>query len=817
MAIPAIHAFRDFRRFRREYKGHLYYRAHFQFAKLHGACEIDSEKVLVQSYDGTSISGNPFYILRELCLNPRYSRLQKYVVAAHASYNDIVACLEKCGLGDVRVVKIHTDEYCRLLASCKYLVNNATFAPYFIKQQGQVYLNTWHGTPLKHLGRRIVDSPEEIANTQRNFLMSDYLLAPNELTLDCFVDDYMLRQHYAGTYLLGGYPRNQVFFDADSRRRVRRELSLGDVNAVAYMPTWRGNLAKKQNAHQFAYVLHTLYELDKVLDDGTVFFVKFHSQAGHVIDYGDFDHIRPFPSGFETYEFLNAMDCLVTDYSSVMFDFANTGRKVVLYAYDRERYFKDKGSYLDFDELPFIVAETVAELGNAMARDTAYPDYSGFMQPLIRRDSALAAERLCRRVFCGEGDAVESIDGKALRNGKPNLLLFAGSLARNGITSALKSLVACADLDDFNLLLTFDCKAVEKSKLTINDFFGVDYLPIRGRVLHTPFEAAVEALYFKYGLRLPGFGGIVERVYRREMERSFPGMDFRLAVHYSGYEKRSLNTFHAFGGRRVVYVHNDMGKEGESKGNFSRVAVLRAYRDFEAVACVRESSKPEVLAFGSGIDADKVRVAHNFLDFKSVREKAALPLLFDADTRCTVDAGRLDAMLDDPHSRVILNIGRFSPEKGQERLIDAFLAARDEMPDAYLVIIGGYGPLHESILQKVAESGCDRIIVCQNISNPYPVLARSDVFFLSSFYEGLPVTIFESFALGVPVISTEIAGPDALLENVYGALVPDSFEGVVQGMRMIARGAPIPHEPYDLEAFNARAQDELRSAWGLDG
>ena len=66
-----------------------------------------------------------------------------------------------------------------------------------------------------------------------------------------------------------------------------------------------------------------------------------------------FKHIKRFPSNYETYDFLNICDVLVTDYSSVFFDFACTRKKIVLFPYDKEEYLQDRGMYFSMDELPF--------------------------------------------------------------------------------------------------------------------------------------------------------------------------------------------------------------------------------------------------------------------------------------------------------------------------------------------------------------------------------------------------------------------------------------------------------------------------------
>ena len=79
------------------------------------------------------------------------------------------------GFDRVTVIKMHSRMYCKKLAQSKYLINNVTFPTYFIKNEEQIYLNTWHGTPLKALGKAMTEEMHTIGNVQRNFLMCDYI------------------------------------------------------------------------------------------------------------------------------------------------------------------------------------------------------------------------------------------------------------------------------------------------------------------------------------------------------------------------------------------------------------------------------------------------------------------------------------------------------------------------------------------------------------------------------------------------------------------------------------------------------------------
>ena len=309
--------------------------------------------ILLESQHGKTINGNIFYIIEELSKNKKYENFKIYVAVKSDAKDSIEELLLKHGINNIDFVNINTKKYCKILSTAKYLFNDNTFPTYFIKKNGQIYLNTWHGTPLKTLGRKIAGEPHAIGNTQRNFLMSDYLLYPNEFTMEKILDDYMIKDIYKNKIVLTGYPRNTIFYDETSKKRVRKEMLLSEKQVIAYMPTWRGDLGNSNPKEHKDNILNHLIEIDKKLNQNQILFVNLHPIMKDFINYSIFKNIKPFPSQYETYEFLNATDILITDYSSVFFDYANTGNKIILFNYDEEEYLKDRGMYLNLEELPF--------------------------------------------------------------------------------------------------------------------------------------------------------------------------------------------------------------------------------------------------------------------------------------------------------------------------------------------------------------------------------------------------------------------------------------------------------------------------------
>lgn len=320
------------------------------------------KSVLLEAGQGQNLNGNMFSIARHICSQQEAQGWQIYWTLADTCM--LEEAQERFKEYDCRVQFVIRDskDYCNILARAKFLLTDNSFPVYFSKRKEQIYLNTWHGTPLKTLGRKNISSVLSIPNIQKNFLSADYVLFPNELTKDVFLDDYMLRPVLENKLVMADYPRNDVFSDTDWQSKLRHKLGLRDKQLIAYLPTWRGNQEKVSIEEQRMLLLNLLDFLDKGLREEQELYVNLHFLMETFVDYKKYRHIKPFPGQYETYDFLSIVDILITDYSSVIFDFAITKRPIVLYAYDLDDYRQKHGLNLQMQEMPFPIAQTPERL-----------------------------------------------------------------------------------------------------------------------------------------------------------------------------------------------------------------------------------------------------------------------------------------------------------------------------------------------------------------------------------------------------------------------------------------------------------------------
>ena len=791
-----------------------FYRARFYYTKVYEETKINKNYILIESFVGNNLNGNPFYILKELCNNAKYDGFVKFVSINKAKEKQAEALLRKYELYDkIELLIRHSKKYCEILASAKYLINNVTFPTYFIRKNEQIYLNTWHGTPLKGLGRNVKDKPHSIGNVQRNFIHATHLLYPNKYTFDIMRKDYMLDNIYTEKYILSGYPRNDILFNEARRREVKNELNLEEKKIIIYMPTWREKLAGKVLDKQLYYIVHALYEFEKNLSEDTIVLVKLHHLADRNINYNDFDKIKKFPEEYETYDVLNIADKLITDYSSVMFDFINRGKEIILYTYDEEEYANTRSMYKNISELPLYHSNDIKEICRRINESDINNnmEYTNEFKQLCKYDSINSTKRICEYIFENKvsDKQFEIIEAKKFCNGKKNILIFSGTLQKNGITSALRALLNNIDLDEYNYILNFYNGATKKNVSFINELDKrVAYIPIMGSKNFRLLEGIMHGLYFRFNFNGKFINKKIENIYTREINRLFRNIKFNSVIHFTGYERHIMHLYAMFECNKIIYTHSNMLNERRTRNNIHLNSLIYAYKKYNKIAVIREGMDKEITNHIKQVDEKKIKLAHNFNNISYIKDKSNEEIKFDEDTISSIDIEELKKILNSDAIKFI-NIARFSPEKGLDILIKGFSEFNKENENSYLIIIGGHGKDYEKIKGIVEELNNDKIIIIRSLSNPFAILKKTDCFVLSSHYEGLPMTIFEALILDKKVICTDITGPREFLSKGYGYLVEKTPEGICKGMRKFKETGLKELKKFNAEEFNQKALKEF--------
>lgn len=763
---------------------------------------LDDRLILLESKNGSDLAGNIFHILKALS-NKEYENYKICLIVADGKKEELRQKIENNHLRQVEYVDMMSKRHFKILATAKYIFTDTSLERIYIKKKGQIITNTWHGTPLKYMGRQVENRIYAMGNVQKNLLMSDYLVYPNDFMREKMVDAYGLEGLYQGTILCEGYPRNSVFFDPNAGSHIRKELGLEGKDVFIYMPTWRGLLTNKESDKLLFSISYFMKPLDRMLTDDQVFYIKLHPFVEKGMDFSEYKHIKPYPDQYDVYEFMNMCDCLVTDYSSVFFDFANTRKKVVMFAYDEAEYMKQRGMYLQLGDLPFPIAKTAEQLIQELNKPKDYDD-TEFLKRCCTYDGPNAAERICQHVILGKKVCKEMsiYDPK-----KEKVLLYGSTLAKNGLTTALVNLLHNLDLDKRDYYVTFKESFLRKTPLRVQQIpEGVGMLPISSEPAFTYLEKYAWDQYFKKSKNSKFIQKYITRLFKREVEKHFGSVNFSCVIQYAGYEALMIKMFQAFDTKRVIFVHNDMYEEARKKGNQHWLTIEEAYNEYDKVAVVTQ----DIMAATKKISAKEENkvVVNNCHAYKEVLEKAKAKLAFDPETTGNVTVEELQEILASDMTKII-NIGRFANEKNQIMLIDAFEKFQKKNPNSCLIIIGGYGPLYNKIV-SYAEEKVAKIVVLRAMQNPFTVLRDCDLFILASTYEGLGLTILEADTLGIPVISTNIPGPKGFVEEHGGYLVEPTVKGLKDGMQAFMKGE-VKTMNVDFEEYNKNAVKQFES------
>lgn len=797
------------------------------------------DTVLYESFAGNGALCNPEAIFRELLARPEQQHLRHLWVLDATQGGRMRA--EFAGDARVGFVRRRSAAYFVALSRARVLFNNATFPREFAKRPGQLYVNTWHGTPLKLMGYDMPDGALESANVLRNLLAADVLLAQNPFMAESmYRRAYKLDGLFRGRILEVGYPRvDHQFRPRDELLRIAARHGLRGLDGpdghdaadghdghdaadarerprlLVYAPTWTGTTfaAARNEARE---LLATTRELQRALGDSYLVRLKVH-QSVHRFLAAEPDAAGVLVSNdCPTNVVLGLADALVTDFSSIFFDFLATGRRVFFFTPRAEQYEAERGTYVPLEELPGPVVASVPALATAILE--AEPTTLRERREQWRReytpdDDGRASARVVDAVF-GNPTALRQPPASVER---PRLLVYLGGLRSNGITSSALNLLAGLDHSrvDVSVLMTRPTGPVQAANQGRIDPRVRQFM--RTGELNT---SVARLVLLKLAERFrPGERDRLSsaRDWEAEGRRLFGDAEFDSLVDFSGYSRFwSQLLLHLPARHRAIWLHNDMQAEVDrptgDRRNMRRTlpAVFAVYPRFDALVSVSPALAQvnrEALA-ELGLPPERFVHARNLIDAERIRAAAREPL----DT-LPEPFGTL-AALRDPSLRCLVTVARLSHEKNHQRMLAAFAIVHAARPEARLLIVGD-GPLRAELDAEVTRLGLDGVVTLTGaLENPFPVMAAAGCFVLSSRYEGQPMVLLEAALLGLPIVTVRFDSVDDALPGASIRITEQSDEGLAAGMLDWLDGR-VPPASLDAEAYNAEALAEFMAAVGL--
>jgi CDP-glycerol glycerophosphotransferase len=361
--------------------------------------KIEENMIIFESFRGQYYNDSPRYIYENLYNN------------YHDDYRFIWVINDKSKkiTGNPKKIKRFSLSYFYYMARSKYWVINLRQPGVLSKRKEQIILSTWHGTPLKKLGLDIDEIYSATPLVKMHYVRDasewNYLISANNYSTE------ILRRafKYTGEVLEYGYPRNDILYQKDNARSLEIKTDLGiplDKKIILYAPTWRDDEYYGVGQYKFDLKLE-LDKLQKELSEDYVVLVRTHYFIADNLDLSRYNKFALNVSYHdEIAELYLISDILITDYSSVFFDFANLKRPILFYAYDYEKYASIlRGFYIDMEkEIPgpllFTTEDVIDSIKNIDKVSEEYKEkYEEFYERFCYLDDGNSSKRISEKVF----------------------------------------------------------------------------------------------------------------------------------------------------------------------------------------------------------------------------------------------------------------------------------------------------------------------------------------------------------------------------------------------------------------------------------
>lgn len=353
-----------------------YFLENIRFKLITRGIKVDDKTIIFCSFNGKSYSCSPKAIYEYMRDNSEY-REYKFIWA-FKNINDYEKLREN---NNTYLVTINSKEYKKYLARAKYWIFNYKIPDYIYPKKNQVFVQCWHGTPLKRLGCDLIHF-DNVLNTLKEMKKRykieaskfSYFISPSKFATEKFISAWNLKEIGKENIIIEkGYPRNDFLFNftQEDVKKIKHKLGIENDKrkVILYAPTYRANQHEAGVGYTYKEEIDFEHFRNKFGDKYIILF-RPHYFIANVFD---FEKYKGFVYDVSKVDDINELyvitDILITDYSSVFFDFANLKRPMIFYMYDLEHYRdKSNGFYIDINELPGEITQTQEELENVVKK-----------------------------------------------------------------------------------------------------------------------------------------------------------------------------------------------------------------------------------------------------------------------------------------------------------------------------------------------------------------------------------------------------------------------------------------------------------------
>ena len=348
--------------------------------------KTDETLVLFVSFMGKGFNDSPKVIYDYIRSHQEYSK-----------YHCVWAFEDPSLFPDLESITIDTLKYFKTALKAKYWVTNTNIERGLsFKKNDQIFLNTWHGVALKHIGN---DCP---GRKDFNFKTVNYLVVSGKY------DERVCKSAFRATediFLRCGMPRNERLWHSteDERIEIRNKLGISQgKKVILYAPTWRDS-KDGGKSYEIKPPIH-FDKWKKQLGEEYIVLFRAHHQTTKVLGIVYDDFVRNASDYPDVNDLLIASDILITDYSAIAFDFCILCKPILCYAYDYDTYLAERGTYFEMNDVyPNTICKTEEVLLDSIKRikkEEEYEKTKRFREQFIEYGGNATSE--CVRALFGD-------------------------------------------------------------------------------------------------------------------------------------------------------------------------------------------------------------------------------------------------------------------------------------------------------------------------------------------------------------------------------------------------------------------------------
>ena len=381
-----------------------------KYMKFYRKFDVDNKMILFEAFNGKNYTCSPKALYEKMITMDEFQDYTMVWAFVDPTVHEVAP------FKNLIIVTTKSNDYYKYCSMAKYWIVNSIMTKGVKKKKNQIYVQCWHGTPLKRLRYDIelngasLNTVEEIRKrNDEDAINFDYFISPSKYCTEKFTSAFNLKNLGKKDIIIEkGYPRNDFLFNKSKKDidDIKKKLHLPkDKKIIFYLPTFRDN----QHTSGVGYTYNLAIDFDRLMKRFSNKYVILFSSHYFVSNSIDLSKYKDFVFDVAHYDEINELylvsDIIMTDYSSVFFDFANLKRPMIFYMYDLDEYKNSlRDFYISLDELPGPIAKNQDELEyileNLESEKKKYNEkYEKFNKKFNYLDDGDASYRVIKEIF----------------------------------------------------------------------------------------------------------------------------------------------------------------------------------------------------------------------------------------------------------------------------------------------------------------------------------------------------------------------------------------------------------------------------------